>query len=519
MRSPARPFIGRQQQSYTASIPAPVGGLNTFDALANMPATDAVLLENWFPSQSAVQSRGGSKSHATGVTGNGKTLAVYSDLTGNEKLFCFTNSGVYNVSNTGAVGASLAARTNGKHQYKIFGDGTSQWLIACNGADKPLYYDGTTWLAVDGTTSPALTGVASTVLVSPFVYNGRLFFLEKSTLKFWYLPAGVAGGALVAFDVSGVAQRGGFLLAAVTWTVDAGNGPDDRLILITSVGEIISYIGTNPGAAATWELAGKYIISKPLGRKCTINVGSDVYILTDNGVFSLSSVLSIGGLNKIDSLSKKIDKVFTADALLYGNNYGWMAIAHYTQSAVIINVPVNEDTTHNQYVVNITSGAWCKFTGWNGEDFAVFNDELYYCQGTVVSHAWTGASDYSNNISLKAKQAYYDFDRPGKLKEFTMFRPMLATNGNMIFAADIDVDYENNILINQGSINVSGGFTWGISYWGMDYWASDYLISKNWITPSCYEGFNGALKLNLDTKSVTVQWIATDYIFKDGGIL
>jgi len=115
----------RQQISYTVSVSAPVGGWNAIDPLPSMPAGDAVELENWFPQTGYCEIRGGSSSHATGMTGNGKTLAVYNALAGTSKMFCATASGVYDVSSAGAVGASVAARTNGKHQWLMFGDGTS----------------------------------------------------------------------------------------------------------------------------------------------------------------------------------------------------------------------------------------------------------------------------------------------------------------------------------------------------------------------------------------------------------
>ena len=36
---------------------------------------------------------------------------------------------------------------------------------------------------------------------------------------------------------------------------------------------------------------------------------------------------------------------------------------------------------HEQYVMNTITKAWCRFTEWSAEDFAVFNGELYFCAG------------------------------------------------------------------------------------------------------------------------------------------
>ena len=118
MRQPARrKGTGpRQNVSVSKSYPAPLGGWNDRDALADMPPTDAIILENWFPKTSYLEIRGGSSNHVTGITGNVSTLAVYNGLNGTNKMFGSTSAGVFNMSSAGAVGASVASRTNGKHQ-------------------------------------------------------------------------------------------------------------------------------------------------------------------------------------------------------------------------------------------------------------------------------------------------------------------------------------------------------------------------------------------------------------------
>ena len=219
--------------------PAPVGGWNARDALADMNPQDAVILQNWFPLPSYCEVRGGHATSATGLTNKCKTLAVYNALTGSNKMFAATSSGVYDVSSAGAVGAAVAVRTNGKHQWLMFGDGTNNWIMMFNGIDKPLYYDGTTWTAVDGASTPALTGVTTTNIIAGCNHQNRMFYILKNELGFWYLSAGTAGGALTEFDLSGIAKKGGYLMAMGTWTVDAGNGPEDRAVFVTSEGEII----------------------------------------------------------------------------------------------------------------------------------------------------------------------------------------------------------------------------------------------------------------------------------------
>jgi hypothetical protein len=60
-----------------ASVPAPVGGWNARDSIANMEPLDAVQLINFFPTISNCVLRGGSTNWATGMTGQVQTIMVY----------------------------------------------------------------------------------------------------------------------------------------------------------------------------------------------------------------------------------------------------------------------------------------------------------------------------------------------------------------------------------------------------------------------------------------------------------
>jgi len=147
-----------QPASVTFSIPAPVGGLNARDGLAQMPPTDAVKLENWFPTPSTVDLRGGSSVWATGLNGNVESLMMYGGLTRN-KLLAASGTSIYDVSATGAVGAALwTGLTNARWQHVNFGStaANGQFLIMVNGVDLPLIYNGTQ-VQVAATTATAQT--------------------------------------------------------------------------------------------------------------------------------------------------------------------------------------------------------------------------------------------------------------------------------------------------------------------------------------------------------------------------
>ena len=481
-----------------------------------MKPTEAISLDNIFPNSSYCDFRGGHQSHATGMTGNGKTLVTYNKLNGQNEMFCATASGVYNVSSGGAVGANLSARTNGKHQWLMYGDGTNNWLIMVNGVDKPLYYDGTTWTAVDGVSVPALTGLTTTSIVGVFASKFRMFFLQNNSLAFWYLAAGAAGGALTKFDLAGVAQDGGYLMAGGTWTVDAGDGPDDRVVFVTSEGEVIVYVGTNPASAASWALVGRYKVGRPIGRHCITKWSGDLIILTENGAFPMSAAIQSEAIDYKLALSFKIEPTFTESARTAFSTFGWNMTLYPARSAFIVNVPLTEDGTHYQYVMNTVTKSWCRFKSWDAEDFVVFNRELYFCKGTAVYKAWSGTSDNGANIEFYGKSAFSYFGSPSQQKRFTMYRPVLAVNGNMNFNTGIDVDFRDSSIIGVSSYNVTNPSLWNSAKWDSAHWSAGSEIIRQWSSPAADVGYCAAGKLRIATNSLSVKWLSNDFIIERG---
>ena len=74
----------RSAKVATASIPAPVGGLNALVSIADMPPTDAIQMDNWVPLVSSVNVRNGYAAHKTGFGAQVKSLMAYNSATAND---------------------------------------------------------------------------------------------------------------------------------------------------------------------------------------------------------------------------------------------------------------------------------------------------------------------------------------------------------------------------------------------------------------------------------------------------
>ncbi len=519
MRKPAKRKGRKSQVSTVESISAPIGGWNARDAVANMSPVDAIQLINWFPTTSDCQLRGGYTTYGTGITGAVETLAVYNKMDGATEMFAVDDNDVWDVSTSGAASAQSATVTDGKFQTLNFGDGTNNYLMMFNGVDSPLYYNGSTWLSVTGVSSPALTGLTSSSIVDANEYKGRLYFIEKDTLSFWYLSAKAAGGALTEFDLSSFCDKGGYLMWMATWSFDSGDGPDDAAVFMTSQGQVVVYRGTDPANAADWVLVGVYQLGKPIGRRSHIKYGGDLLAITQNGVFPLSKALQSADIDSTVATTNKIENAFNESARNHGSKFGWDCVNLPLRSALIFNIPESEGSISVQYVMNTITKAWCKFDSWNASCFQVYNDELYFGGDTVVQNAWSGTSDDGSDIVGVGKTAFNYFGQVSSEKRFTLFRPLLQVNGSIEFLTGFDIDFSDNEITGTSTYSVTDKAKWDVDNWDEAYWAAGLSVTKQWLSPVPNVGYcvSGGLKVN--SNDLEVHWIANDYVYESGGVI
>ncbi|MCW3678217.1 hypothetical protein [Burkholderia cenocepacia] len=151
----------RSARLQIASIPPPVGGLNTIDAVANMPATDAVVLDNYFPGTADVRVRNGYVTWASSLPGNVETLAPYTAGT-TQQLFAVAGGSLYDVTSSAPVGgAIISGLTNSRWQWVNFSNAGKTFLVMVNGVDAPLLYDGTIWRHIRSAVPQTITSITA----------------------------------------------------------------------------------------------------------------------------------------------------------------------------------------------------------------------------------------------------------------------------------------------------------------------------------------------------------------------
>jgi len=500
MRAPSR----------SQTIPAPVGGWNTRDAIADMPDNHAVIMDNWFPDTEKVTLRRGSIEYATGLTGDVETLLEYVPLTGSGKLFACANGDIVDVSDSGAVGAAeVSGLSNDRFQQVQIGTTGGQFLLVMNGEDTPRTYNGSSWA------NASITGPTAASLIWCNLHQRRLWVGEKNSLDAWYLAVNSIAGTATKFPLAGVARRGGYLMGMGTWTRDAGDGQDDVAIFITSEGEVIIYAGTDPASASTWELIGVFQIGKPIGRRCFIKAGADLVIVTQDGFVTAASVLTLDrSQSERVALSAQIDKSVNSAVRDYGSLFGWQPFLYPRGQMLIFNIPQSGE--YHQFVFNTLTGAPARFTGLNAICWGLLNDEPFFGVNGAVHKFDTGTNDDGSAIAGDVLQSFSYFKTPGNNKAFKLVEPIFESVGNPNAALDLNLDFQVKAPTGVASASPVTSATWGVSKWGVGTWGTDGQVYRGW------RGVRGigraaALRVRVSDTASRPSWVATNYTYVPGG--
>lgn len=161
----------QRRSATTASIPAPLGGWNARDSLAEMNPMDAVTLQNWFPTPSDLTFRKGYTKHSTGLGGQVDTVMNYAGST-TQTLFGASGSRIYDVTADPAVEV-VGGLSSDRWQHVNFSTAGGRFLVACNGSDPVHIYNGSYWFSV------ATTATGQTI--STITHVGAVATLTTST--------------------------------------------------------------------------------------------------------------------------------------------------------------------------------------------------------------------------------------------------------------------------------------------------------------------------------------------------
>jgi hypothetical protein len=413
------PSPSRQKISIKSFI-APVRGWVDNANLAAPQPGEAKVLENFFPTEKGIRARGGAARHATV---GAKLVASFITYVsgGTRKLFAASAGAIYDITSPVESGVPPAPAVSGMtadyYSFVQFANAGGQNVVAVNGADLHLVYNGASW-AVN---TPAITGVSSALLSHVFSFKSRLFFVQKNSLFAWYLPVDSLGGVAQSLSLAGAFRNGGVVLFGATWSLDAGDGLDDKCVFFSSNGEVVVFQGSNPGDANDWSIVGRYDLAVPMGQNATMQAGGDLLVCTIDGLVPLSAAVSKDrGAISLASISRNIEPAWKFTALNRATR-PWEMVKWVEKNMAIIATPstIGSATVESQwgfgywgtaiwgggtanyplqetqcYVINLLTGAWARYTGWDAHCLAYHDGRVFF--GTSdgrVMQAEVGGSD------------------------------------------------------------------------------------------------------------------------------
>ena len=539
------------QLAQSQGIPPPIGGMNSIDALSSMPLTDAVLLNNLFPTQYGLEVRKGSLEWATMPTSSPVlSLIAFAGIA--PKLYACSGSVIYEITSHTPV-AVVTGLGSVEYNFINFANSAGLWAVAVNGLDDPVVFDSTSTIRRltlgNGITPYTINGHDPKDFINVMIHARRLWFVEKNSTSAWYLPPDAIYGDVTEYDFGPTWKRGGTLLILATWTVDSGTGMDDKLVAISNRGEASLYSGTDPGSLADWNFDGVFFIGAPLSDRCAVPFGSELVVLTQKGLIPFSQMIVSTELNpRADVvMSNKINLLLSDLTNRFSQFFGWTVKANMEYNELIVNVPgatqadigpspgmfsatilpmASEITnTSVQLVMNLTTGAWAAFTNTDAIPFVQWAGSQAFGRNNVVYRWDFGNQDFvAQNgtggvpIQFEGIQAFTYAGVMGQLKHVKMAQPWFITNNGLNFGIQIEADFK--ILPFNATINEVAGISslWGTALWGVDLWNnSPNSIHKPWINCPII-GFALAVHIKGNSDGI-VTWASTNLLTEVGGVV
>ena len=516
----------KQPSAHTKTYTAPVGGWVTNANLANQDQQSAVVLENFWPTETGIEPRGGTQ-HRVSVPTAIKSLFEYR-AGGTDRFFAATDTSIYPFNPDSTAETDLVAVVTGQQSgdYSVLEmqtDGGS-FLTIVNGLDPLQIFDGTSWQQVTAASVPfSITGVDTSALSHVWAYRNRQFFIQRDSMNAWYLGVNSVSGQAEKLPLAGVFNKGGALLFGATWSSDSGAGMDDRCVFATDQGEFAVF-GGDP--IDGWSMTGVYDVGEPLGSRAIMSVGGDLIIATKGGLVPISAAVQkdLGEL-KLASLSRAIEPDWRREAALSGRSFGWrLAKWESRNMAFIVPLEAGVDRQHC-FVVNLGTGKWSKFTGWRIRDLNILGDSLYYGDGSGnIFQGNIGGTDNGSLIECKACFAFDHLSSPGAFKQAHLvrgtFRHVTPFKAKFSVASDFSPRFEAapNAAVDPQFQNSQ----WDVAVWDVSEWAtdfSDYKLSEHW---DCVSAQGHALAVQLQITSGTLykldcELVSVDLTYSVGG--
>jgi hypothetical protein len=445
------------QQLETTTIPAPTRGIIMDENETFMQPGAAVVCDNWKPTLRGVSLRGGCIRWCVLPETTPVISAFRYASGNNQNMYAGNATKLYDVTTSAPTVVKSGQTSGNYCASQMANQGGDWMVVVNDNGDAPLRFNGSTWATLNFTTpanwanstayavnarakdtadgslwkcavahtsatsgtfladrtahpSYWITDVASdgvswitgptgsTVinggnLTYVCKYRGRLFFIEGSSMNAWYLPLNAVGGLLAMIPLSGAATKGGKLLFCASWSIDAGDGIDDKLVFCTDLGELLIFTGSDPSNASNWRQEGRYQIPPPMGMNAHLALGGELLIATTQGIVPCSAAITKSPEDlELANITRAI-KPMWRDEVNAKRQWSWTMFNWEIYGGIFVTWPGS--VPGYCAVVNASTGAWARFVGYDATCFIQLRDDMFFGtqNGIIMQADRTGYDD------------------------------------------------------------------------------------------------------------------------------
>jgi hypothetical protein len=519
----------QRQLARSATIPAPVGGINAVDAASAMPVGDAFDLVNVVGGRAGLSSRQGFAEWCTGV-GTGEVRSVLSfagSVSTKDRLFACSKDDIYNCTTSTDTPTSMHtfATSNADSGWGVgttYVTNAGHFYLYCDEANGYRLYTESTdaWTVVAaGAGAGQINGATPGNFVFVTAWKNRVFFVEKNTAKAWFLPVGQITGTVSVIDFGNKFPHGGTLVGLWSMTMDGGSGIDDFLVAISSAGDVLVYQGTDPATAGAFELVGSWFVGAvPWGRRIASDFGGDLLILSFAGVVPLSRLRS-GTVGPDVYATRKIAALFNEAVATRRSLRGWSLRIHPADNALLVNMPL-VGSTYEQLVMSLSTQGWSKYQGVPSLSSDVWHGALYF--GTTDGRLCYATGDL-DDVKLSGAATYREIEWSGltsfqalgntRWKQVQEIRPLMLTQGAVPgYEVAARYDFDSSVFaITPPDPLQNSVATWDVSAWDTAVWPGADTPCGSWRGASgmgvhAAIAFRGASNARITLMGFDVKW-------------
>lgn len=540
-----------------ARVNAPLKGVDTRVGSSEGDPFNCVYAFNMIPSEQDVKVRKGYREHAVGlITDGGISDGVHTVMPFNsadpvarpDKIFATTNEGIWDVTaydSPPILALAFADQSAGigcgyGTSIHYTNDAERDVLIYADEVNGAFEYDASTdtWAVPVGLVDPTPDTVRFVML-----HKDRIWLLVRGSSTMYYLDSGSTGGTATPFHMGGKFTHGGAIAGAFSWSVDSGNGLDSMLVVVSTAGDVIVYVGDDPNAAdGSWRSIGQYYIGEvPVGGTFGTQHGGNLYLLSAYGLNSMNGLLK--GVNAEEMLAtadntsstNKITAVIRAAMLVSIAHWGWEVRIAPTEGALVVNTPETDDYNgyrpRTQYVFSVTMSAWGfwrdlpmgAFNTWRDSIIFGTHDSRIVIMDVAVDNAVLHPSvpdeDNGYDIYFSLLTSFQSYGTAAQFKRVSLIRPDFIASQMPSYQVRPVYDYRiDEITANVQPAKINDPAQWDISLWDADRWSVGLPHGQNRVSGAFGYGRYVAMSLFGRTRERTVL-AGFDVMYKVGSPL